>query len=71
MERITIIGVGPVGVSMGLSLMKRKLNNTEIIISSGDRGVMSAVSKMNAANETVSNLRSAVEGAQQIGRAHV
>jgi len=66
LERITIIGVGPVGVSMGLGLMKRKLNNTEIIISSGDRGVMSAVSKMNAANETVSNLRSAVEGAQLV-----
>lgn len=66
MERITIIGVGPLGVSIGLGLMKRRLHNTEVVISSGDRRVVNALSKMGAANETVSNLRSAVEGAQLV-----
>ena len=66
MERITIIGVGPVGASIGLGLMRRDLKNTEVVISSGDRKITSAVSKMNAANQTIGNLRSAVEGAQLV-----
>ena len=76
MERITIIGVGPIGASIGLGLMRRKLNNTEIVISSGDRKVMDTVSKIGAADSTDGNLRSAVSGAQlvvidtQIGELH-
>ena len=66
MERITIVGVGPIGVSIGQSLMKRKLSNTEVVITSGDRAVMSAVSKLEAAHRTVGGLRQAVEGAQMI-----
>ena len=52
MERITIIGVGPVGASIGLALMARNLRNTEVVITSKERNVMSAVSKMNAAHVT-------------------
>ena len=66
MERISIVGVGPIGVSIGMSLMGRKLNNTEVVISSGDRQVLSAVNKMNAADRTMSGLSSAVQGAQLI-----
>ncbi len=66
MERITIIGVSPVGASIGLALMARNLRNTEVVITSKDRGVMSAVSKMNAAHATERGLRAAVEGAQLI-----
>ena len=66
MERITIVGVGPVGVSIGQSLMRRKLSNTEVVITSGDRAVISTVSKMNAAHKTVGGLRSAIEGAQLV-----
>ena len=66
MERITIVGVGPIGVSIGQSLMKRKLSNTEVVIASGDRAVMSAVSKMDAAHKTIGGLRQAVETAQLV-----
>ncbi len=66
MERITIVGVGPIGVSIGQSLMKRNLSNTEVVITSGDRAVMSAVSKMDAAHRTIGGLRQAVETAQLV-----
>ena len=66
MERITIIGVSPVGASMGLALMARNLRNTEVVITSRERSVMSAVSKMNAAHSTERGLRAAVDGAQLI-----
>lgn len=66
MERIAIVGVGPIGVSIGQSLMKRNLSNTEVVISSGDRAVMSAVSKLDAAHRTIGGLRQAVETAQLV-----
>ena len=66
MERITIVGVGPIGVSIGQSLMKRNLSNTEVVITSGDRAVMNAVSKMDAAHRTIGGLRQAVETAQLV-----
>ena len=66
MERITIIGGGPIGVSIGQSLMRRNLSNTEVVITSGDRGVLSTVSKMDAAHRTVSGLGTAIDGAQLI-----
>ena len=54
------------GVSIGLSLMRRNLSNTEVVITSGDRAVMSSVSKMNAAHKTIGGLRSAIDGAQLV-----
>ena len=54
------------GVSIGQSLMKRNLSNTEVVITSGDRAVMSAVSKMDAAHRTIGGLRQAVETAQLV-----
>ena len=66
MERIAIVGVGPIGVSIGQSLMKRNLSNTEVVITSGDRAVMSVVQKMEAAHRTIGGLRQAVETAQLV-----
>ena len=66
MERITIIGMGPIGVSIGLALMKAKLKTTEVIGSSGDRNALSTASKIGAMDGAESNLRSAVRGASLI-----
>ena len=66
MEKIAIVGVGPVGVSMGLALMDRRLSNTEIVITSGDRNTVSAVSKLGAANRTITSMRNAVEDAHLV-----
>ena len=66
MEKIAIVGVSPVGVSMGLALMDRRLSNTEIVITSGDRNVVSEVSKLGAANRTTTSMRDAVEDAHLV-----
>ena len=66
MEKIAIIGVGPVGVSIGLALMDRRLRNTEIVIASGDRNLISNVSKIGAANRTITSMRDAVEEAHLV-----
>jgi prephenate dehydrogenase len=46
--------------------MKRRLKDTEIVVSSGDRKAMRTVSDIGAADQTIGNLRNAVEGAQLI-----
>lgn len=66
MERITIIGTSPVGVSMGLALMSARLKNTEIVGTSGDKRALSAAAKMGAYDKTETLLRPAVKGAQLI-----
>lgn len=66
MEKIAIVGVSPVGASIGLALMDRRLNNTEIVITSGDRNIISDVSKLAAANKTTTSMRDAVEDAHLV-----
>ena len=66
MERITIIGTTPVGVSMGLALKSARLKNTEIVGTSGDKQALSTAAKMGAYDKTETMIRSAVEGAQLI-----
>ena len=66
MERITIIGVGPMGASIGRGLMKRGLRDTEVVISSRSRKVLNDVAKLGAADKTIPGLRSAVAGAQLV-----
>ena len=66
LERITIIGMSPLGASIGLSLMRAGLRNTEIIGTSVDRKSLTTAAKMGAMDKAISNLRSAVEGAQLI-----
>ena len=63
MERITIVGMGPVGTSMGLALKQKALQNTEIVGTAGDRGTLSKIGQMGAVDRTESNLRAAVEDA--------
>ena len=66
MERITIIGVGPIGASIGRGLMRRKLRDTEVVISSGSKKVLTEVEKIGAADLTIAGLKSAVTGAQLV-----
>ena len=49
-----------------MSLVGRNLSNTEVVITSPNRGVMSALSKMKAAHKTVNGLSAAVEGARLV-----
>ena len=66
MERITIIGTSPLGVSIGLALKRANLRNTEIVGSSGDRDALKVAFKAGAYDEETANLRTAVRGAQMI-----
>lgn len=66
MERITIIGMGPVGASIGLALRQARLSNTEIVGTDADREALSRASKAGAVEKAIGNLRSAVEGAQLV-----
>ncbi len=66
MERITIIGMSPLGASIGLALMRARLPNTEIIGTSVDRHSLTTAAKMGAMDKAISNVRNAVEGAQLI-----
>ena len=64
MERIAIIGMGPLGASIGLGLKKAQLANTEIVGSSGDRDALSRAMKMGAVDQTTMSLGAAIDGAQ-------
>ena len=66
MERITIIGMSPLGASIGLALMRARLRNTEIIGTSVDRNSLTTAAKMGAMDKAISRVRNAVEGAQLI-----
>ncbi len=51
MERIAVIGTGPIGTSIGLALKKVGLKNTEVIGQCSDRDVLSIIKKINAFDE--------------------
>ena len=59
MERITIIGIGPVGMSIGLGLKAAGLTDTEILATSGDRKTLNYGKEIGAFDEISSSLRSA------------
>ena len=63
MERITIVGTGPISASIGLRLVKADSKNTEVVATSGDRVALTRFSKIGAAHKTVGNLGSAIKGA--------
>lgn len=46
--------------------MKRKLRDTEVVISSGSRKILKEVTRIGAANQTVGNLQAAVTGARLV-----
>ena len=63
MDRIAILGMGPVGVSIGLGLRRAGLQETEIVGVDGDRRRLSKASRMEAVDRTTGSLKSAVAGA--------
>ena len=66
MERITIIGIGPIGMSLGLGLKAAGLTDTEILGTSGDRKTLNYGKEIGAFDEISGNLRSALRGAQMV-----
>ena len=66
MQRIAIVGMGPIGASMGLALKQSKLANIEIVGTSGNKKDLSAASKMGAVDSTTGNLRKALIGADVV-----
>ena len=66
MERITIIGIGPIGMSIGLGLKAAGLSDTEIMGTSGDRKTLNYGKEIGAFDEIGGNLRSALRGAQMV-----
>ena len=66
MERITIIGMGPIGMSIGLGLKAAGLTDTEILGTSGDRKTLNYGKEIGAFDELSSNLRSALRGAKMV-----
>ena len=66
MVRITIIGMGPIGTSIGLALKRSDLVNTEIVGTSRNRDALSRASKIGAVDKATGNLGSAVKGAQLV-----
>ena len=66
MDRITIIGMGPLGASIGLGLKRSRVRDIELVGSDADRGLMTKAAQMGAVDRTSGNLRSAVNGAQMV-----
>ncbi len=65
-DRITIIGLRPIGVSIALGLKRARLADTEVVGTDGDRESLSRASKMGAVDRTAGNLKSALEGAHLV-----
>ncbi len=66
MDRITILGMGPLGVTIGLGLKKARLKNTEILGSDGDSKALKRAEQMGAIDMGNGNLRSAMQGASLV-----
>ena len=63
MDRITIVGMGPIGASIGLALKQAQLPDLEVVGTSGDGRALSAASKVGAVDSTTGNLRSGIANA--------
>ncbi|MDA1347341.1 MAG: prephenate dehydrogenase [Chloroflexi bacterium] len=66
MDRIAIVGLGPIGASLALALRKSGLSDTKIVGTDGSRERLSAASKAEVVDDTTRNVRSAVEGARLV-----
>ena len=66
MDRITIIGMGPIGASLGLALKEANLSDTEIVGTSAKRQASEKALKMGAVDQTTNSLREAVRGAELV-----
>ena len=66
MERITILGMGPLGVSIGLGLKRARLKDTEILGTDGDSRALKRAREMGAIDTANGNLRSSIYGASLV-----
>ena len=66
LDRITIVGLGPVGVSIGSGLKRAGLEDTEIVGADRDRDALSRASASGAVDRAERNLGSALQGAQLV-----
>ena len=66
MERITIIGMGIIGASLGLALKKARLTDTEVVGYVSNRNVSSIVKELDAFDKLESQLEKAALGAQLV-----
>ena len=65
MDKITIIGTGLIGTSLGMALKKAQIK-AEIVGSDRDRGIANRAQKMGGADSTESNPIRAVKGAKVV-----
>ena len=66
MNKITLIGLPPVTLSMGLKLKELGLNNLEITGSCNDASTLNIAKKMGAIDKAIRNLKEAVENSKII-----
>lgn len=66
LERITIIGMGPIGTAIAFALKRGGLSNTEIVATGASRDVLSVIDKMKAVDRTMVSIASAVSGASMV-----
>ena len=66
MERITIIGTGLIGTSLGLALKKAKMPNLEIVGHDKEPGNSSKAQRRGAIDKTHHNLISSIEGSRMV-----
>jgi prephenate dehydrogenase len=65
-DRITVVGMGALGASLGLALKKIRLKNTEVIGHCLERKIGAEINKIGAFDAMEGNLKKAVDGAQLI-----
>lgn len=66
MERIAIIGMGPIGVSIGLGLRRSGLEHTEVVGMDRNRDALSQAKELGSLDRATGNLRGALKGAQLV-----
>lgn len=66
MDKITLLGISPIGVSIALGLKRAGLKNAEIVGSDRRRSSLTQATKMGAIDRATGNLRSAMEGARLV-----
>ena len=66
MEKIAILGMGPIGASIGLALKSVGLKNTQVVGFASSKSDRNAISKMNAFDHIESNMKSVVSEAQLV-----
>ena len=66
MDKIAILGLGPIGTSLGMALKKANIQNTEIVGFDRNRRAVSEASKIDAIDHGTRVYSQAVDGAQLI-----